>query len=117
MPKKLNLSEFKKLKPRSRQSKYRNTHTIVDGIKFASKKEAARYQQLKKLKQAGVIRDLRLQPRFKLVDEITYVADFEYHEVTTGRRIVEDVKGYRTREYKKKRRLVQEQHAIEIKEV
>lgn len=69
------------------------------------------------LLRSGEITDLKLQPRFRLVVEMEYVADFQYHERTTGRRVVEDVKGFRTREYIRKKRLMLEQHAIEVKEI
>jgi hypothetical protein len=47
--------------------------------------------------------------------ECKYVADFEYVD-DKGKRIIEDVKGYKTREYKQKRRLMRKQHGIEILE-
>jgi hypothetical protein len=48
-------------------NKYRNIKTIVDGITFASKKEAKRYSELKLLERAGMITDLELQPAFNLI--------------------------------------------------
>jgi len=42
--------------------------TTVDGIKFTSKKEAARYQYLKQFKAAGVISDFSMQPRYVLLE-------------------------------------------------
>lgn len=48
------------------QSKYRAVRTTVDGIAFASKKEAARYQQLRLLEMAGEIQRLTVHPRFEL---------------------------------------------------
>ena len=47
-------------------SKYRNVKTEVDGILFASKKEARRYSELKLLERAGEIAHLELQPRIKI---------------------------------------------------
>ena len=47
--------------------KYHNTKTVADGIKFDSKLEAERYEQLKILERAGVIRDLKLQPEYELI--------------------------------------------------
>jgi Protein of unknown function (DUF1064) len=44
------------------QRKYRNVPTVVDGIRFDSKKEAARYQELRLLEQAGIIRNLIPNP-------------------------------------------------------
>jgi hypothetical protein len=78
-------------------------------------KEAGRYRQLKAMLASGLISELRLQPSFDLVLECKYVADFEYVD-DKGKRIIEDVKGYKTREYKQKRRLMRKQHGIEILE-
>jgi hypothetical protein len=100
--------------------KYSAKATVVDGIRFASKKEARRYGELKLLQQGGKIRDLRMQVRYKLVQPVVYVADFVYREVGASEAdatIVEDVKGYRTREYKAKKRLMAQQHNVEIREV
>jgi dsDNA-binding SOS-regulon protein len=66
-------------------SKYGAVRTEVDGISFASKKEARRYSELKLLERAGEIADLQLQPRFPLtvngVRVCTYVADFQYRDI------------------------------------
>lgn len=100
--------------------KYRNRPTEVDGIRFASKKEAKRYTQLRLLQMAGEIRDLQCQPRYPLeVDGklvCTYVADFAYRvpiKGTTGgvgglemcERVAEDVKGVKTAVFKLKAKL------------
>ncbi len=99
-------------------NKYRNKPTEVDGIRFASKREATRYQELRLLERAGVIKGLWLQVRFPLkVNEqliCTYVADFQYFE--DGKSIVEDSKGHRTPEYKLKKKLMRALYQIEIKE-
>lgn len=100
-----------------REHKYRAKATEVDGIRFASKREARRYCELKLLAQGGKIRELRRQVRYKLVRITHYVADFVYIDCTTGAEVVEDVKGYATAEYKAKRKLMAEQHDIEIREV
>jgi hypothetical protein len=46
-----------------------------------------------------------------------YVADFVYIDCTTGLEVVEDAKGFKTREYKKKKRLMLKIQKIKIKEV
>lgn len=97
-----------------KRHKYGARRVEVDGISFASRKEARRYQELKLLERAGKIQNLRRQIRFALVQTVVYVADFQYTE--NGETVVEDVKGYRTAEYKRKRRLMLEQHQIAIKE-
>lgn len=97
-------------------NKYHNSPTVVDGIRFASKKEAKRYGELKLLQREGKISELKLQVRFTLVQTIAYVADFEYHDRLKGTKVVEDVKGFLTAIYKRKRKLMKEQHGIEILE-
>ena len=94
-------------------NKYRNKKTIVNGIKFDSKKEASRYSHLELMQRSGVIEDLELQPRFEIVPQHkwngktqrkkSYVADFKYKE--NGVEIVEDVKGMKTAVYILKRSL------------
>lgn len=89
--------------------KYGNIKTVIDGIKFDSKAEATRYCELKLLDRAGEITELQLQPSFELVpktateNRVIYKADFSYKE--NGKTVVEDVKGYRTRDYNIKRKL------------
>lgn len=105
-----------------RRSKYRAKPTVVDGIRFASKKEAKRYEILVLLARAGEIADLELQPRYPLRVNgflvTTYVADFRYRERRDGQwvKVVEDVKGFRTREYNIKRKLMRAIHDIRIRE-
>lgn len=101
-------------------SKYRAIPTIVDGIRFASRKEAQRYCTLRMLQEKGFIRELKLQVPFILIEksqygrEIKYVADFTYYE--NDKFVVEDVKGVKTDVYKLKKRLLAEKYGIEIKE-
>lgn len=98
--------------------KYRNVPTIVDGIKFASKREAVRYSQLKLLERAGEISELRLQPRYPLtvngLHVCTYVGDFEYRDAGTELLVTEDAKGVRTRDFINKSKLF---HALYGREV
>lgn len=96
-------------------SKYHSKKTVVDGIEFMSKKEAERYCELKLLEKAGKIKDLRLQYQFELQPyfkkngktyrAITYIADFTYFDNKRMKNVVEDVKGYRTKEYRLKKKL------------
>tara|TARA_A100001011_G_C14289461_1_gene835433 strand:- start:119 stop:430 length:312 start_codon:yes stop_codon:yes gene_type:complete len=91
-------------------TKYRAIKTVVDGITFASRKEATRYTQLRVLQKSGLITELELQPKFKCVVEgvkiCTYIADFQYKE-NNGLVTVEDVKGMKTPIYKLKKKLVE----------
>ena len=81
------------------RSKYKNIKTVVDGITFASKKEATRYTQLMTLQNAGKIRGLQLQPRIALMvngQKIGYyIGDFQYE--LNGQVILEDVKSTATK--------------------
>lgn len=85
-----------------RRQKYNAQPTEADGIKFASKVEAKRYQELLTMQRAGAISDLQTHPSFLLQQafkdawgthhrKVSYTADFQY--VRDGTVIVEDVKG------------------------
>lgn len=108
------------------KSKYGNRKVALDGMKFDSAHEANRYQQLKLLERAGRIANLRSQVPFELIPaqrvdgkvverNVKYIADFTYTK--DGRLIVEDAKGFRTAEYKLKRKLMLYFHGIRIQEV
>lgn len=109
-------------------SKYRNVKTEVDGILFDSKAEARRYCELKLLVKAGKIKDLKLQPKFELqpkfkkngtiIQAIIYKADFEYYDVILERTIVEDCKGFRTKDYILKKKMFEFKYPhLELTEV
>jgi hypothetical protein len=117
-------------------SKYHAKPTTIDGIRFDSQKEARRYQELKLLERAGEIRNLERQPEFDLnvvqrSDDYNYSkkvgvwrGDFRYEErrYTAAKRerwdvIVEDVKGFKTPVYRLKKRMVEAQYGIQIREV
>lgn len=104
-------------------SKYRNVRTEIDGITFASKREAARYAELKLLEKAKAIYGLELQPQYRLDvggEKIcVYRADFRYIDRSTvpNRIVVEDAKGVKTPEYKLKKKLMKAVYGIEIQEV
>lgn len=74
-------------------SKYHNIITTVDNIKFASKKESERYLNLKFLEKKGLIKDLKLQPKFSFPMDFAYKADFSYIDVKTNKLVIEDTKG------------------------
>lgn len=108
----------------ARQHKYRAKRTRVDGVKFASKKEANRYGELKLEERAGFVSTIVLQPRFKISVNgqhiCDYVADFSYcrhHANGDSFRVVEDVKGMKTPVYKLKKKLVEAQYGITITEI
>lgn len=122
--------------------KYKNQKVTVDGMTFDSKKEAKRYQELSLLQKAGEISGLQTQVRYVLIpaqreasDEVytkgankgkskpgkllerecIYVADFVYYK--DGEVVVEDTKGFRTKDYIIKRKLMLYMHHIRIKEI
>jgi len=92
----------------------------VDGIKFDSRKEARRYRELTLLAAAGELRDLKLQVPFDIVVNgkkvCSYRADFTYTD-KAGQFVVEDAKGFKTPEYRLKKKLLDACLGIEIREV
>lgn len=120
------------------KTKYRNKKTIVGGIEYDSKKEAQRHQELLLMQKAGEIKDLRHQVKFGLIPaqrevvwnektkryqdgkvierEVSYVADFVYVN-RLGYMVVEDTKGFKTKDYIIKRKLMLYFHRIRIQEV
>ena len=102
-------------------SKYNATKTVIDSITFASKREAARYTELKLMQRSGLISDLRRQVKYELIPKqqgeraVSYIADFVYTE--DGKTVVEDVKGVRTPVYKIKKKLMLWRHGVKIREV
>lgn len=138
--------ERRKLAEREKAAKYRNRQderqtAAGASLRFDSRKEARRFDELSALLRAGRIRDLKLQPQFTLqeayttaegvrVRAIRYQADFSYEEqyvtdkeggvVRLGwRLVVEDVKSRptKTRVYVMKKKLLRERFGIDITEV
>lgn len=116
----------------SRPSKYGNHAIVVDGIRFDSKKEAARYQDLKFALKAGKIANLVIHPIYPIVvigiraDATVigkYTGDFEYVDLglfAVGEIVTEDVKsdGTKTKEaYRLRKRAVEAIYGIRIREV
>ena len=99
-------------------TKYRAIKTVVDNITFDSKREAQRYGELKLLFRAGQIRNLELQPKLDFILEgekmFTYKPDFIYFE--NGQRVIEDVKGVKTPVYRLKKKLIEKQLKVQIRE-
>lgn len=106
--------------------KYHNRKITRDGETFDSVKEYRRWCELKLLERAGKIVDLKKQVKFELIPSqkldgkiaeraCTYVADFVYQE--DGKTVVEDTKGFKTKDYVIKRKLMLWVHGIRIVEV
>jgi hypothetical protein len=109
-------------------SKYHSRKITKDGMTFDSIKEYRRFCELSLLERAGAITDLRRQVKFELIPSqkengkvveraCTYIADFVYLDFRTGRTTVEDTKGFKTKEYVIKRKLMLWVHGIKIQEV
>lgn len=117
-------------------SKYHSRKITQDGKTYDSMKEFRRFNELALLEKAGAIKDLETQVKFVLLPaqyerifdkktkrwkdvcierECAYYADFTYEE--NGERIVEDTKGFKTPEYRIKRKLMYYIHGIRIREV
>lgn len=115
------------------RSKYHAVPLTVDGVRFASTREARRYGELRMLERAGKIRDLTLQPSFELhappwwgdADKPgpgpiatlvgVYRGDFAY--ATETGTVVEDAKGVRTPLYRWKKKHVEIEYGVRIVEV
>lgn len=117
-------------------SKYKSKKIEVDGMTFDSRKEYYRWCELCQLERVGKITDLQRQVKYVLIPtqyepytvkengtakrgkvierECAYIADFVYTE--KGNVVVEDVKGFKTADYKIKRKLMLAVHGIRIKE-
>ena len=119
----ITIKEAMKLQSRS---KYHNKPVVVDGETFDSQREAQRWYELKLLRRAGIITDLRRQVPFELIPAqkldgkvverpVKYIADFVYNR--GGETVVEDAKGVRTKEYVIKRKLMLYKQGIRVKEV
>jgi LytS/YehU family sensor histidine kinase len=121
------------------RSKYGNKKAKASGKVFDSRLERSRYYTLQVLEKAGEISELRMQVPFeiipaiyetvevqlktktkqvqKLVQRAThYVADFVYKD-KDGNVVVEDSKGFRTKEYLLKKKMMRAFLGITIKEV
>ena len=108
-------------------NKYHNRKIVREGETYDSVKEYRRTKELELLEKSGVIKDLKRQVRFEIIPSqrgddgkvveraVTYVADFVYFE--DGKLVVEDTKGFRTKDYIIKRKLMRYLLGINIREV
>ena len=119
------------------KSKYHSRKIIRDGITFDSVKEYRRFRDLSLLEKAGKITELKRQVEFVLIPaqrepdiigkrggvkkgktielKCSYIADFTYK--VNGETVVEDTKGFRTKDYIIKRKLMLYMHVIRVKEI
>lgn len=124
-----------------KKSKYGSRKVTVDGVTYDSVKEYRRFKELSLLEKAGTISELECQRRYELVpaqyesyarygkrgqrlkdgkrcveQAVFYVADFAYID-ENGNHVVEDTKGFKTKDYIIKRKLMLWVHGIHIREV
>ena len=119
------------------RNKYGSRKVVRDGITFDSLKEYQRWCELLLLAKAGKIKHLSRQVRYELIPAqyepdtigkrggvkrgalleraVYYVADFVY--AYDGNTVVEDTKGFKTKDYIIKRKLMLYRYGIRIKEV
>lgn len=101
--------------------KYGNIPTVVNGERFDSKKEAARFVELTLLQRAGAISDLKRGTRYEFYhNEVkigSYKPDFIYTE--NGQQIIEDVKGgsaTKTQAYMMRKKMMKAFFGIDVRE-
>lgn len=79
--------------------KYHAQPTMVDGVRFDSKREAERWVELKSMEAKGEIAGLRRQVKKPLLVDGEFIGllviDFQYHE--NGNLVYEDVKSPATK--------------------
>lgn len=97
----------------ARKSKYGAIPTVIDGIRFDSRREAKYYEQLKLRVAAGEVRMFLRQVPFHLPGGTKLVVDFEIHEADGRVRYV-DVKGRETPVFRLKKREVEHHYPVEI---
>lgn len=112
-------------------SKYHSKKITVDGITYDSKKEYLRHRELLLLEKAGAISELERQVKFELLPSqrvngkvaeraVNYIADFTYYDLKAPSGqiyVVEDTKGFKTKDYILKRKMMLYFHGIRIKEI
>lgn len=112
-------------------SKYKAKKTEYNGIIYDSKKEAKRAIELDFFQKNGIITGLQRQVKFSWIETHTlekcssleikfkrsYIADFVYFDIEKQIEIVEDIKGYKTEVYKKKKKIVEKLFSIKIVEI
>ena len=107
-------------------NKYHSKKITRDGMTFDSVKEYRRWCELILLEKAGQITNLQRQMPFELIPSqridgkvveraCNYMADFTYYK--DGQWIVEDTKGFKTKDYIIKRKLMLKVFGIRIHEV
>jgi len=119
MTQRMSAAEFKATTEKPKRSKYGNTPVTIDGLRFDSKREAAYYSELKLREKAGEVDGVELQRPFSLFGTngylmAVYKCDFAFWDKVEGRFRVIDVKGFQTKEFKLKRKMMRGLLGIEV---
>ena len=112
----LETSDVRDLKPK-RRGKYRNVKVRIGERVFDSKMEAARFVQLRRDQDDGLIFGLQVKPVYRLACGAKYIPDFEYRRkgtLTFSRHVVEDVKGFQTDVFRLKMRMMRREYGITV---
>ena len=100
------------------RNKYGARKTVVDGITFDSKAEAAYYASLRLRYLADEVVSVELQKPYPLTINGfvvgVYKADFAFHDVPAGKYRVIDVKGKDTPLSKLKRKMVKAIYGLDV---
>ena len=97
----------------TKKSKYGAVKTQIDVHTFDSKKEADYYTELKMRLQANDIKGFCLQPTFILAPGLKYKADFIVF-LNDGTTEIIDVKGFKTKEYITKKKVLEDKYNLKI---
>ena len=114
-------SEQYKSGKQGKRSKYGNRRVCWRGVWFDSQAELQHWLILLDRQKRGEISGLERQVTYSLdvngVHICKYVADYVYLDKYEGRLLVVDKKGYKTPEYKLKKKLMLACYGVEITEV
>lgn len=104
-----------------KRSKYGAEKTLLDGILFDSKAEANFYAALKQREKAGEVTDIARQREYDLMVNgvlvASYRADFVFFDRRARAFRVVDVKGFATRDFRLKAKLMKACHGIDVEVV
>ena len=103
-------------KKEPRHAKYRSNKTSVDGHTFDSMKEAEFYNELKLRLKSNDIKGFCLQPVFILAPGLKYKPDFIVFN-NDGTYDVIDVKGFKTKEYIAKKKVLEDKYNLKVTEI
>ena len=103
-------------KPEPKPNKYHNHPTTVDGIRFASKREARYYEQLKIRQQLGEVSYFLRQVAIHLPGGTRLVVDFQVHFTDPELKPdYVDAKGRETPAFRIKKREIEHHYPIQIR--